>query len=80
MDATEENLTESHELIKNCTPEQWDTFQQRVEDTELVDLAAIADRLGAAEQTTWRDYANAFSDYEWYQFIEAYYHFTREEY
>jgi hypothetical protein len=80
MDATEENLTESHELIKNCTPEQWDSFEQHIEDTELVDLAAIAERIGASEQSTWKDYANTFCDYEWYQVIEAYYHITRKDY
>jgi hypothetical protein len=80
MDTTDESLTDSHELIKDCTPEQWSDFQRHIEDTEMVDLAAIAGRIGAAEQTTWQDYANTFSDYEWYQFIEAYYHFTREDY
>lgn len=41
---------------------------------EPVDLANIADRLGCGEQSAWQDYANAFADYEWYQFCEAYQH------
>ena len=75
MDATQD-LSTSHDLIKDCTAEQWEDFEQHIEMLKPEDLAAIADRLGAAEQADWHDYAKLFSDYEWYQFIEAYHHVT----
>jgi hypothetical protein len=69
-----EDLTSSHDLIKEISPEQWSSFQEAIKMLEPVDLANIADRLGCGEQSAWQDYANAFADYEWYQFCEAYQH------
>jgi hypothetical protein len=73
MDATED-LTASRDLIKQGTPEQWSSFEETVKMIQMEDLAKIAERLGCAEQTSWQDYCDAFGDYEWYQFCEAYQH------
>jgi hypothetical protein len=42
--------------------------------------AAIADRLGCAQQTSWQDYAGSFAEYEWDKFIEAYEHCAYKTY
>ncbi len=73
MDATED-LTTNHDLIKNVTPEQWESFEESIKMIQIVDLAKIADRLGCGAQASWQEYCEVFADYEWYQFCEAYQH------
>lgn len=73
MDATQDLMT-SHDLIKDGTPEQWSSFEDAIKMMQMEDLAKIADRLGCPEQSSWQDYCNAFGDFEWYQFCEAYQH------
>ena len=75
MDQTQP-LTESHDLIKDAGGETWEKFERLVEMMRPEDLDAVADRLGCARQQDWEDYAKMFSDYEWYQFDEAYHHVT----
>lgn len=80
MESNQDTLSESHDLIKSASDEQYSNFESHIEMTKMEDLAAIADRLGCAEQSTWRDYCKAFCDYEWYQFIDAYYRVTYKNY
>jgi hypothetical protein len=68
------DLTTSHDLISKVTPEEWDSFEEAVKMIADQDLANIADRLGCGQHDGWQDYADAFADYEWYQFCEAYQH------
>lgn len=74
MDNDTIDLSTSHDLISEATPEQWSSFQEAVKMIEPEDLANIADRLGSGAQEAWEDYANSFANYEWYQFFEAYQH------
>lgn len=74
MDNDTIDLTGSHDLISQGTPEQWSNFQEAVKMIETQDLANIADRLESGQQESWQDYANSFANYEWYQFCEAYQH------
>jgi hypothetical protein len=71
MDSTQD-LTTSHDMINECTPELWSSFQESMKMMRDEDLASIADRMGLDAQTSWQEYCHAFSDFEWYQFCDAY--------
>jgi hypothetical protein len=74
MDQTED-ITESHDMINECSPEQWSSFEEAIKDMHSQDLVEIADRMGITgltEDSLWQDFCKAFSDYEWYQFCDAF--------
>jgi hypothetical protein len=71
MDSTED-LTTSHDMINECAPDLWSDFEEVVKMLQDEDLANIAERLGISPQESWEDYCREFSNFEWYQFCDAY--------
>lgn len=70
-------MIDNREVIKeSCDADQWREFEERVEMLRPEDLEAINDRLGAGVPagSNWHDYVDAFAEYSWRDFTEAYEH------
>lgn len=76
-------MIDSREIIQDdCTEDQWDDFERKVEMLEPKELTAIADRLSlrVAADAPWQTYRDAFARETWWDFTEAYEHVMATSY